>query len=68
MTRGCELGQRSRLRHTHLRRQIVGCPRVLEAAKNRSLLAQRSLLISRVTRNLHWRGGFFGGWKQHQTI
>ena len=38
ITTSCELGRRSRLRHTRLRRQKVGCPRVLEPAKNRSPL------------------------------
>ena len=38
ITMSCELGRRSRLRHTHLRRQKFGYPSVLKPAKNRSLL------------------------------
>ena len=45
ITTSYELGRRSRLPHTRLRRQKFGCPRVLEPAKNRSpLIPHRSPL------------------------
>ena len=53
----CELGRKSRLRHTLLRRQKVGCPRVLEPAviAHRSPLSATWKRRSKVSQLLDWR-------------